>query len=485
MNNRKFKYGAISIALTAAVIIAVILFNAVFSALANNFMWHVDMTGEQIYALSDEARPLLDELATYGENIEIIFCMPFDKLEENELQKMVYNLARQMEAEYDFISVDYIDIITYPSSLNQYKIEAANRPNQYSVIVSDGVDSRVYTLEAFFVTDEDSGSLFGFQGEYKFISGMLQMVGQHPIAYFTTGHGEQAESSALYELFASAGYEVRTIDLTREEIDEDAQVMVINGPLYDFAGSADAVNEIRKVDNFLDDFGSLMVFLDPNTTDGMVNLTEFLEEWGIGFTDAVIKDHTDSISVDGTALVAQYTTEGTGASLHTALHQLASPPKTIVRKAMPVVNLFGDESRNSRRVSSVLTTTPNALAYSIDNEDTVVSKGPFDLMLISTETQIIDNENFYNHVLVTGTSEFIKDDYIASATYGNSDIIYSVMRAMGKTTVPVDLTCKVFDNNSLDITTAQANTWTIVLMTVIPVIVCICGIAVWIRRRHL
>ncbi len=482
--NKKMKYGTAALIITVAVIAVLVIANVVITALADSLMWQIDMTKEQVYELSDAAKEMLNTVSEAGKDIKIIFCTPFDKLEENTTQKLIYNLACQMDKESDFVHVEYLDIITYPKEADKYAITAATSVNQQSVIITDGSDSRVLALQAFYVFDEDTGEVFGFQGEYKFLSIMLQMTDdEKPIAYFTTGHGENTENSAMYELFESAGYEVKTIDLAYEEIDENAQVVIINGPKYDFAGIDGEVNEIKKIDDFLDGMGNLLLFCDPNTTKKLPGLLEFLEEWGIGFTDAVVKDYSDSISTDGTALVAQYTTEGTGASLHKELRNLQSPPKTIVKYSMPLETLWSE--RNSRYVSSVLRTTNNAEAYSTENEDTVIRKGPFDLMLISTERQLIDNEEYYNHVLVAGSSKFIDDSYINSGSYGNSDIMYSVMKAMGKTTVPCDIKLKTFDDESLDITTAQANTWTMVLVSAVPAMVCIAGVVVFIRRRHL
>ena len=43
---------------------------------------------------------------------------------------------------------------------------------------------------------------------------------------------------------------------------------------------------------------------------------------------------------------------------------------------------------------------------------------------------------------------------------------------------------KVLDDTSLDITTAQANNWTVALTAVVPVIIAVCGVAVWVRRKN-
>lgn len=61
---KKFRYGSVSVALTALVIAAVIIFNAIFTTLSNKYLWHLDLTKEKLYTITDECESLLrDELA--------------------------------------------------------------------------------------------------------------------------------------------------------------------------------------------------------------------------------------------------------------------------------------------------------------------------------------------------------------------------------------------------------------------------------------
>lgn len=72
-----------------------------------------------------------------------------------------------------------------------------------------------------------------------------------------------------------------------------------------------------------------------------------------------------------------------------------------------------------------------------------------------------------------------------AGSYANRDIIFNAMKNFGRKTVPLDLDFKVFEDEGLDITKAQANRLT-VLITVVPsVIVFGVGIYVWTRRRYL
>lgn len=485
VRNRKLKYGSLAVTLTVVCVALVVVVNAIFSALANKYLWYIDMTEEQIYGITDASRILLDEYEGLDDfRVTILFCAPKDKLTSSYNTNMVYNCARQFEEEYDFINIDFCDVVTHPSSVDKYMTTAVSKITASSVIITNGEDYRVLALTDFYTFSSETGAVFAFNGEYRITSSIVQMDGNNPIAYFVEGHGESNEGSVMYTLFEEAGFEVRTIDLSKENIDSNAKVMVINNPKYDYMGAGATINEIAKVDHFLDNFGSLMVFMD-GTPKNMPELSEFLEEWGIRFENAVIRDYSNSLSVDGTELVAEYTTDGSGASLHTSIRDLATPPKAVVNYACPITVLF--EEKGLRTTSSVLRTsskvTAEALYHNDDTADGIT--GIYDLMVLSYEERYIDNEPHYSYVLAAGTSSFADDKYIGSATYSNRDIIFSAMKAFCKEAVPTDLSFKVFEDETLDITTAEANRFTVIYTAILPIAVFIVAAVVYIRRRHL
>ena len=61
-SSRKLRYGGVTAVLTAVIIAAVILVNVIFSALANRFLWYVDMTPELLYSVSDECYDLIGKI---------------------------------------------------------------------------------------------------------------------------------------------------------------------------------------------------------------------------------------------------------------------------------------------------------------------------------------------------------------------------------------------------------------------------------------
>jgi len=488
--HRRLKFGALAVGLTVAVVALVVIVNAVFSVLATKFMWYVDMTKEQIYGITQQSLDLLDSYRSTEEfQIDIVFCSYEDALRAEYSTNLVHNLAKQYEEEFDFINVKYIDIINHPEAVDQYLATSVSRPKTTSVIISNGTQSRLYTINSFYTFDSDSGNVFAFNGEYKITAAILQLAGDNPIAYFVTGHGEQTEGTVMWSLFEDAGFDVRKIDLSKETPDDAAKVMVINNPKFDFLGGNDSVNEIKKVDEFLDNnFGGLMVFMDANSGE-LPELDAFLSEWGIAFRQEHVRDYENTLSVDGTELIAEYVTEGTGASLTSSLRELETIPKTVVKNAKPIDILYENKTYgNSVRMPSVILQTSSnktAEAVSLTDNSAAPVKGIYNLMTITVDQRYIDNEAHYSYVLAAGTSTFADDKYIGSRAYGNRDIIFNAMKNFGKKTVPLDLDFKVFESTELSISKGDANRWTVVCTLVLPVIIAGVGIYVYARRRYL
>ena len=158
---RKLKYGAIAIVLTAVVVAAVVIFNTIFSALVYKYYWYVDMTKEGVYGLTDSGRALLDDIDA---EINIIFCQPYDQLEQDAAMNMIYSLVREMASEYDNINYSYIDIIKDPTAVTKYKTTPAASRLTTDVIVESGTEFRAFRAQAMFVQNE-SGVIWAFNGE--------------------------------------------------------------------------------------------------------------------------------------------------------------------------------------------------------------------------------------------------------------------------------------------------------------------------------
>lgn len=483
--NRRLRHGGTALLLTVAVLAFVIFLNYAFGALAQAKRLYADMTGAQIYTVSEAADEIITEVGknSNGRKFEIIFFTAPEVMENSSYQKQVYEYSRALEEKYDFISTRYIDSISNPEEAKRFQNSEVPDLKTTDVVITNGEAWQSFKVDSFFTFDtNDTTTPFAFNVEYRICTALMQMTYDTMLACFTTGHGEAAAGSSLATLFADAGFEVKNIDLAKEDIPADTRILIINSPIYDFGGAYDDVNEIEKVDHFLDGLGNVIVFEDPSAEANLTNLSEFLEEWGIKFTNAKVKDATNALSADGTAVVANYVTDGIGSGLTNGVRVLEDPPKTVTADVMPVEILW--DSRNLIDVSCVLRSYDTAAAYSL-LDDAVVDEGAMPLMTVSRHTTIGDNnEAYYNYLLAAGTSKFADDKYLNGNVYGNGDILYEAMRAFCKKVVPVDLDFKVYDDNTLTVTNGEAMTWTVILVAAAPVICAVVGGIICFRRKR-
>ena len=61
LRSRKFRYGGLSVGLTALIIAIVLMLNAGLTALSDRYGLYIDMTYRELYTLSDDCRELLAE----------------------------------------------------------------------------------------------------------------------------------------------------------------------------------------------------------------------------------------------------------------------------------------------------------------------------------------------------------------------------------------------------------------------------------------
>lgn len=499
--NKKFKYGSLAVALTAGVIALVILLNAAVSLLADRFYWYADMTSDRLYEISDLSRTLLstvEERCKDGREAKIVFMGDEDKIQStsNNYMKQIYELARKYESEFDFIKVDCIDPDLHPDRVKKYLQHSENAVLNESDVVFEGPDGqyKIVNYKTFLTVDSESGKVFAFSGERKITTTLLSLVSNNTTAYLTTGHGENtAALTEFKELLSIVGFKVEEIDLQKQDLDpEKGRLVVVCSPKTDFWGVTDSVNELKKLDDFLDGFGHLMVFLDSEYVDKMSNLRSLLADWGIHYNaDLITEGAGASMSVDGRTISATYPTEGSGASLHASIRGLDSVPKTVFSDTctIKIKDVTTATTYSKYATTPVLTTSPDATALDIATGETRGAPGE-PVMVLGMEERILDSSNgsaYDTYVLACGSSDFISDAYLQGG-YANKDILYSALRAMVVDNVDIsadNINFREYKGEALDITTGEANGNMILIAAVLPVLILAVGTVVFIRRRYL
>lgn len=562
VNSRKLRYGGVTAVLTALIVAAVIILNIIVTVLSQRFLWQIDMTPDLLYSISDEcvdlirngddnfgsASPLemVDKIrnenkeynAANGlkegdsgyknenEKINIIFCDDIDTIQDSAAQRYVYNTALELQTEFpEYIEIKNYNVYRNPSAVSKYLITSGSSIATTSVIIEFGTEFRVYSLNVFFTyASATETEPWAYNGEKKFTSAILAVTrAESPVACLTVNHGESFADDALYNTLVDAGYVVQTLDLASEEIPEDCRLIVVYNPNSDFLvnDGVSNIDEIEKLDDFLDGTNSMMTFMSPDSPR-LNNFENYMEEWGVVFdrhTDAsgvqfpyMIKDSSQSLTTDGFTIVADYAQHGLGGSITSDMRNLPVPKKVIFPRAMsisyaPTYKLehytdaddptiqydYGSYYSNgiSRTIGDMFLSSENAVAHA---SGAVVEKAteanPFKLMTVSVEERTTQEDNYTtiseaSYVVACGSVEFATTTLLDSSSYGNTDLLLSALRAIGREPVPVGLDPKPFADYTIDtITTAQSTQYTVVLTAIPAVVAIVVGAIVLIRRKN-
>ena len=533
--SRKMKHGSKSVGICAAVICAVILLNLLMSSLCSELMLFIDNTPEPLYTLDEETEFLLGKTleavdAERGEEnpvkVDIIFCADPDILIGNDMLRPVYYTALQMENTFpDNIRVSTRDVWENPSSVADFQINAYSTILPGHVIVSSGSEFRVYTKDSFYVTSSaDPNTPWGYDGEKTFVKGIMAVTrAESPICALTINHGEpfateegRTKYSEFLRVLEGSGYDVIYLNLEKQEIPEDCRLMITFDPKTDFRSNfqSDGVSEIDKLEKFLDQAYSYVVFADADTPK-LTNLEEYLEEWGIVFNryqngmPYEVLDPESALAPDGKMILAQYEIEGVGGSITKEMREYSMPPKIAFGNSLSIAYsptyeqkyvmeneeqgtgsyIYGAYNRNmiSRNIYDVFRTTDTAFANATVNgapalddkgNPIVLTDSPFRLMTMTEQERRVSegvgytNATNYSHVCAIGSVDFASNDVLTNKAYGNTDILLLLLRTVGKEVVPVGLDFKELHKAAIDEDYLASSTavWYTVILAAVPAV---------------
>ena len=514
---RTARYGSVALILTVFTLIAVIIANAIVFFLASRYEWmYVNMNHNYVYDISDNCRDYIEdhiisvvdernaEKKAEGkteEKIRIIFCDDKENILAEDYRKYIHNSVFELlELFPDHIEIEYLDIWENPSIARSYGVTATTNV----VCAFDGRYETVDSLDFHIYDSADSSLVTAYNGEKMLASCLLRATQKEtPMCYFTANHGESFGDYEFMRSVVEAGYTIGFLDLLSQDIPEDCELLVTFAPKQDMVVASDvsSVSEIDKLQDYMKNGGKYMVFLSADTfvSGGRTNLESFLSDWGVTYMHEtgdegvencyIIKDPSNSLTVDGYTIVAENASSGLGGE---------------IMKGLPSKNVFGNstcisfasnyvsdgkgnyvytENGVTRTASALLTSFASAEAWSGGRAVARALEERFVLMSVTTELC----ENGETACLIASAStDFATDSNMSSAVIGNSRTLTGIYRYMGRENAPVELTFKYMGSTTIESLTTQNAYIITAFLAVVPVLVSACaGAVVLIRRKYL
>lgn len=468
-NKKAWRYSLNSKAFIIGAVVIVLLVNAILIALNDKISLEIDLTKDQIFALTDESKEIVDKI---DEKTEILMLTTGT---ENETLTMVKNVLEEYTQRNSKISVREVDVVKNPAEVQAYASELSQM-GIGSLIIKQSDSYETVNSQEFFS-----------QNGYSYIERMVttklaSFIDGMTISEITfiTGHGEQISPNST-QILEMSGYTIKQLDMLSEELPTDSNsLVVISAPVSDFSPE-----EIDKLDAYLDRGGNVQLYFDP--LYGGVNLTNLenylVEDWGIIRHQNVIFD-TDHMIENSYFMMAELGDHDIIDPITDSQKRVGFGPANAIEKSTEVPP--------SVELSTVLASYKSAYAKSgLESlqEGTMAKAsgdvdGPFDVMVAAERTTSnVDNENVTGRLIVGG-SVLIFDQLAADTRFANEDLLLNTVSWMKGASASITVRAKALPGGEMVISKQQFWTWFITLVVVIPLVILVAGIVVFTKRRY-
>lgn len=466
-------------AITAAVMALLFAATLLITNLSIYRTVFIDMTPEGLYTLSDGMREqcsFIDKLGEGEENppeLKVTFCADPDVLLGSTVTRAIYQMVIQLHNEYPKLKFEEVNVTLNPNAVSKYKTTSLSTITPGDIIVSYGDTYRVVSAESFWPKNKD-GAYASFNGEYRLATLLMSVTAKdRPMAYFVTGHGEtvynaeepESEDSLslghFVDLLRDIGLSAGVLNLSEvDEIPDDCRLLIINNPTSDFLTDETKhdefgyIGELEMIDRYLvNECGALFVAKDYKTR--LENLEVFMKEWGIGFSETLVRDDKASLQDKDnthTSLLAKYDTdkEGYAYQIYGEYADLSSAPRMVIPNTGYVYCSFGASDKvsesggfnTSRTYASFLTSYETAVPYGksdVSGEYRLLAGEPSALDLVAVSVRVSQDdhsgEDYYSYVMAAASPDFLSGEVIGSASFANFDIVSALLKSTAKTDV--------------------------------------------------
>ncbi len=500
--------GLTSGTVTALIIAVIAVLNVLIYTLTSVFGLYLYTPTVYDFSLSGATDEMFLEAEEDGREVTLTFCMAESELEVHSRGAFVLRTAKRYAERYPFIKLRFVNLLTSMDKdgniidLSKYKTDMRGNESPIStssVIFSTGegvmenyrVITDTYSTDGFadFYAVDERGYAYSYYGE-EIIGSMIAWVlhDEHKVAYMTSNHGETVDSVFANQL-SSAGYYIDVINLRKEEIPEDAGLVIISNPTTDFERAREGSGvraELDRLKSYLEDGndgrgGCLYVAIDPYA-DKLPALEEFLSERGItvtgrqgeyGYSRDVIVDSGEGVTLDNLSFVAGIAdgkTAGAMAERFTK-HTTAS---VIMSNACRL------ELDGAKGAEALLVSSPDSVVTS--GGKVVDSAGSY---AAAAYAEREEESGARSRVFVVSSVLLTNADVLIANGYSNKEFIYSLLEVAFDGEVGIYGTHRiVFDTTIVEgLTQKMAGVYTVILLA-IPAVLAAVGTVVCIRRKN-
>ncbi len=511
-NKAQFKRGGYAIMITAVVLVGIVAFNILVSALSNRFMLVYDMTADKVNTIDEKN-------IAYIKNIEKEINITVCAKEEDYSENMVYysqeygindqygdyvdyynqtvSLIKLYNKYNDDIKVDFVD--TQDASFSKIMEKYSNESLHYGdIIVSAKYDDteryKIIGYEDIYklYTDESMYQYYGYattilEGNNieTALTGAIAYVNttEKKQVAFLTGHSKEDISQSYRELLEDNNYIVDVIsDEVVNEISDKYDAIFIIGPTKDFLE-----DEINAISNYLDNgekYDKGLVFVASASSPYMENIYGFLEEWGIEISDGILFETDPTYHLQDTPTVMY-----SGA---VAEDEIVNGMSLCVSGYnVPISQAFTESG--DKKVEPFYTTSSSVVAAPKGVSDKWNGAEEYETStfatIIQSQRSAYDKNNnlIKNNIIVLSSTDFVYSDLSEYSQLSNKNMVFAVAeRAVLAEDTGISFVTKTITDQSFstEVTETAENRIKWIFMILLPLACIIVGTVVYIRRRN-
>lgn len=483
MKSRKAKHGTVAMAITALVIVTVIVLNIIIGLLVNRFPdLELDLTSNNSFALQDDT---IDYVSHLNNDVTVYILMEKDKFESQgtyfvQAQKMLNKMASKSDGK---MKIKYVDLTSNPSFTSNYpNVDWQSSSANNIVLVESGKQYKVLTLTDCFEYDEQT---YNYYGTYSFTGTKIEQAVVTAILNVTTddkvvvdmikGNNEQ-DYSSLKSLLENNAYQVNEVSLATGDFDKDAKVAIMYAPSVDLDEKI-----VEKLSTWLSNdgkYGRSLIYVPTADMGEMPNLDDFLKEWGMSIDRGYVFETDETALVNASSPYAFTVSYGDYYK-----DNLKNSKIPVVVSESHAVNITDENTAHA-----LLKTTNKAGVLPIDADkswdykDAITGNGEN----VAAEGVMTNEDKKSSRVVVFGSYIMFSDTIMKYNSFNNSAYFMNVINTIAdKEDVGITIESKSIDNTELGITdVATQNTMLVVFVIVIPIAILVAGFVFWLRRRN-
>lgn len=504
---RKLGHSALSLILTVVVVCAVVLVNVVVTMFFDRYPLSADLTSDKRYTISEKSLEYVKKIDTDV----LVTVFADEKTFENfnyPYNKQAAELLKNYCRENHRISYRFVDVDSNPDVARSYNdvkemdivfetksdVDGKQMSRTRKIGVSDLVnyDSRLveglynsgFTIESYARKNLDGSQAQFVQyfsqyiessnAESAFTSALMTVTDPKPVYItFLTGRNEIGDLSYMKTLLEANGYNVSSVDITKEEIPENTDVAVIGAPQTDYMQA-----DIDKLEKYMDNGGRKdkhIVFFSHAAQAETPLLSKLLGSYGLAVGEGIVCENRADMYYN-----QPYYTLAGDVSEYLLADMQNKKPELLIAQSRPVNTI--DTGNSSLDIYRLFSSSDSG--FTADTQE-----------LVNGNTKVIKNEkqcyaalsidqSTGASVAVFGTASIAEDQFMAYEQYANKDMMLTLFGKMTGKTPEIVIEPKVIAAKGFEITEAQKRVLKWIFIFVLPLIVAVVGIVITVRRKR-